>query len=74
MGVELVVRDLVPEEEPHEQAHGHPGCQPQNIDGGNALLLPEGAERNFQVVAEHDRLVGCSLAKLARRFSLVVGR
>jgi hypothetical protein len=55
VGMEVVVGPLVPEEQAHEQAHGHPGRQAQHVDGGDAFLPPEGAEGDLDVVAEHDR-------------------
>lgn len=53
VGVKRVVHELIPEEQAHEQAHRHSRRQAQHIDGGDAFLLPEGAEGDLEVIAEH---------------------
>ena len=48
-----VVGELVVHPEADQQGHGHAGGQPQDVDGGIDLVLPEVAPGDFKVVLKH---------------------
>src|SRR5882724_7387363 len=56
--MELIIAQFALDPQQNEHGAGHPDRQAHDIDKGKAPVLPEIAERYFQIILEHGYTIG----------------